>query len=116
MRAGERQFREVGLEERQHRLRLRVAEAHVVLNEARTVGGEHESREDHAHVGGALGSEVVEYWLHELGDQFITTERNWCGRIGAHAAGVGSGVALTNAFVILCQGQRNSSRAVTQRE
>ena len=52
----------------------------------------------------------------ELGDQFITAERNRCGRIRAHATRVRPGVALANALVVLRQRQRNSSRAVTQCE
>ena len=63
--AGQRQLGEVDVEQRQHGLRLGVAEAAVELDQPRTVGGQHQPGVQHADVRRAGGGEVVDDRLDE---------------------------------------------------
>ena len=116
LRGEQGQFGDVGLDEREHGLRLGVAEAHVVLDQARSVGGQHQPGEDHADVRGARRGEVVEDGLDELGDQVVGVVGHRCRRVGAHAAGVRPGVALAETLVVLGEWERDRSYAVAQRQ
>ena len=69
LRRGEGQRGEVAVEERQHDLRLGIAEAHVVLDETRAVGGEHQPGVEEPDVRRAGGGKVVEHRLHERRDE-----------------------------------------------
>ena len=80
-----------------------VAEANVVLDEARTISGEHQPGENDANVRSRSGCEVVEYWLDECFDQFGAAECDRCGGVGAHAAGVRANVAFADALVVLSE-------------
>ncbi len=55
--------REVALEQRQDRLGLGVAEAHVELEDARTVGGQHHAR---VQAAGEAGAATLELEQHRL--------------------------------------------------
>ena len=67
MAAGQGDVGEVAVEQRQHRLRLGIAEAAVELEQPRAVGGEHQPGVEHADVRRAGGGEVVEHRLDERG-------------------------------------------------
>ena len=57
---GQRELGEVGLDQGQHGLGLGIAEADVVLDQSRPVGGQHQPGVEHADVRRAGGGEVVE--------------------------------------------------------
>ena len=73
---GEGEGGEVRAQQRQDRLGLRVAEADVVLDEARAVGGQHQPGVEHADVRRAGGGEVVEDRLDERRHQLVGRVRN----------------------------------------
>ena len=107
---------QVGLDEGQHRLGLRDRRSGTLNSiESRTVGGQHQPGVEHADVRRAGGGEVVEHRLHERGDQFVGRVRDRRRGVGAHAAGVGAGVALADALVVLGDRQGERRRAVAQR-
>ena len=73
--AGQRQLGEIGVEQRQDRLRLGVAEAAVELEQLRSVGGQHQPGVQHADVRRAAGGEVVDDRLDELCRQRVGVVR-----------------------------------------
>jgi hypothetical protein len=107
---------EVGVEQREHRLCLGVAEAAVVLDEPWARSGEHEAGVEHADVGRPFGGQVVEHRLDEGGHEVVGIERDRRRRVRPHAAGVGAGVALADALVVLGERQCTCSAPVAQCE
>ena len=59
---------------------------------------------------------MIEYWLHERGEQFVRVghPRRRGRRVGAHPASVGPGVPLPQPLVVLCERQCNSRGAVAE--
>ena len=110
------QIGEVGLEQRQHRLGLRITEADVVLDEPRTVGGQHQPGEQHTDVRRSVRREVVEDRLDERRQQVVGRIGDGGRCVGAHATGVRSRVALADALVVLGDRQRHGSGAVAECE
>ena len=113
--AGECERCQVVGEQRQHGLRLRIAEAAVVLQQLGAVGCQHEARVEHTDVGRTFVHQEVDDRLDEHGGEVIGVVRNRRGSVGAHAAGVGAGVAFADALVILRHRERTSDCAVAQR-
>ena len=110
----EHELCEVGVEERETRLGFRVAEADVVLEHTRAGRCDHEAGEQAAAEAQVLGGHATDGRLEDLLLDFGEDGSGGDGRgsIGAHAAGVGASVALTNALVILCGRKREDSLAV----
>ena len=115
---GEEQFGRVGGEQREHHLGLGVAEAHVVLNDPRPLGGQHEPGVEHAPVVDAPAPQLTDEGqhggLHELGRHGRTDVGHR--RVGAHAAGVGSEVAVGDPLEVLGGDERHGPGPVTQHE
>jgi hypothetical protein len=99
-------------------LAFRIAEADIVFDQLRAALGDHQPGKQHASVGrahrlhGAHGrlDDLVHYALVH----FRRHDRRR--RIGAHAAGVGTLVAVADALVVLRRGKRDRGLAVAQRE
>ena len=99
-------------------LGFRIAKAHIVFDELRSFGGDHQPGIEHALVGRAHGFHrasvgVMISRMTRAAHGLVDIGRR---RIGAHAAGVRSLVAVTDALVILRRGQRDRGLAVAQRE
>jgi hypothetical protein len=112
-RGREQRVEQVGAQPRQQCLRLRVAEADVELDHARTVGGQHQAAVEDAVKRRAAVA-------HQLDDRLVDRRHQLRGalrvdlgdrRVGAHAAGVGSLVAVEDPLVIA--GGRHRDRALT---
>ena len=93
---------QVAFQQRQHHLRLRVAEAAVVLNDLGAIGGEHQAEVKAAPEGAVFavhgGDGGQENFLHApLGNGRGVVG---VGGNGAHAAGVQAGVAVSCPLVI----------------
>ncbi|CAB4997725.1 unannotated protein [freshwater metagenome] len=112
---GERQLGEVVDEERQHRLRLWVAEAAVVLQQFGTVVGEHQPGVEHPDVRCPGLPQVVDHRLDEPGRQFVCVVRHGRRCVGTHTPCVGARVAFTDALVVLRDRQRPSDAAIAHR-
>ena len=101
--AGKQGLIEVGVEAHHQALGFRVAEANIVFKEFRAVFGEHEACEEDAFEGcifflhGGHGGQ--DNGLHDLFAQGFGHDGR--GGVSAHAAGVGAGVAVADAFVVL---------------
>ena len=106
----------IGLQQREQHLGLGITEATVELQQLRPVRGEHQSGVQHADIGRALSSHVVDDWLNELRGEIIGAEWHWRRSVGTHAARVGPGVAFTEAFVVLRKGKRPRRFAVAERK
>jgi hypothetical protein len=111
---GQHESREVRVQERKAGLRLWVAEAHVVLEDARAGRGDHEAGEQAAAEAQVLGRHAADGGLQDLlldfGQNSSGGDRG--GRVGAHAAGVGAGVAVADALVVLGGRQGEDGLAV----
>ena len=94
---------EVAVEEREQDLGFGIAEPDVVLDEAGTLGREHQPGVQHADIRGAGGGEVIEDRLHERRHQFARLVGHRRRGVGAHSSGVRAGVALADALVVLGQ-------------
>ena len=99
-------------------LAFRIAEADIVFDQLRAIFGDHQSGEQHAFVGrahrlhGAHGRH--DDLVHHALVHFRRHDRRR--RIGAHAAGIGTLVAVADALVVLRGGQaRSRSRRRTGR-
>ena len=93
---------QVGLEQGEHHLGLRVPEAAVVLNDLGALGGEHQPEVEAALEGAALGPHG-----RQGGEKdFLHALRRHSGGVigvgshGAHAPGIGPGVAVQGPLVI----------------
>ena len=109
------QVEQVGLQAHHHRLRFRIAEAHVELDHLRRAGGvDHqpgveEAGERHA-VGDHAAHGRLDHLAHHARVHFGRDHRRR--RIRAHAAGVRAGVAVADALVVLRGRHRQRGRAV----
>ena len=108
---------EVALQQRQQHLRLRVAEAAVVLQHHRAAGGQHQAHVQHAHVGRALRGHGLHGAVHEvLGLALQRLGQARRRRVRAHAARVQALVAFVHALVVLRAGHDHGARAVAEGE
>ena len=108
------QFGEVAFDARHDRLAFGIAEADIIFDQLGAVGGQHQPGIEHAAkrrsgLGhGARGrlDDLAHRPRFELGGEHRG------GRIGAHAAGVGAGIALADALVVLrrCRARRRGCR------
>ncbi len=99
-------------------LAFRVAEAGIVLDQPRRAVLDHQPDIEHAGIGRAAARHLGHGRAHDFvqrarGDRVVHDRR---GRIGAHAAGVGAGVAVAHALVVLRGAEGQAGRAVDQHE
>ena len=99
-------------------LALRIAEAGVVFDQLGAVRRQHQPGEEHALIGVPLFAHGAHGGLddlgHDAGLQFRRQHRR--GGIGAHAAGVGAGIPVADALVILRRAEGDDGGAVSERE
>ena len=121
-RPGERvleQLEQVRLQPQEDRLRLRVAQPAVELQRLRIAGPvDHQARVQEAGVGHALLCHALHRGQDDLAHHARVDFRRHYGRrrIRAHAAGVGPGVAVAQALVVLAGGERQDMRAVAHHD
>ena len=117
-RNGQHDVHEVGLQARQHDLRLGIAEARVELQHLRAFGREHEASVQHAAViVGEVGGRGGRGLLHDLmhGGQLVG-RHDGHRRVHAHAARVRAAVAVEGALVVLGRGHAVGLAAAHERE
>ncbi len=87
-----------------------IAEAHVVFNEFRALGGNHQSSKEHAGEGITIFRHARDRRLDDFFHGALHHGRGHYGggRIGTHAARIRTGITITDALVILrgCERQR----------
>ena len=110
--------REVGGEAQEHHLAVGVAEADVVLDELRALVGDHQPGVEQPSVVDAASAELVQGGLHEPVDHVVGEARLQPRQraVGAHAAGVGPGVAVADPLEVLRRVEGDRPDAVAQRE
>ncbi len=101
--AGLQQVQRLSPQTQHQHLTFRIAKAAVIFDQARLPVLDHETRIQHALIGGAaIGHDLhrgADDFGHRLGGDFVGQDG---GRgIGAHAAGVQAGVAFADAFMVL---------------
>ena len=103
---------------RQDRLRLGIAQADVELEQPRPLRGQHQPGVEEAAQGcPARGHQCQHRPVHRVEDgQRIRLGQVVERRVRAHPAGVGAGVALTHALVILRAAEGHDDRPVGERE
>ena len=115
---GEEELGGVVGQEWEHHLSLGIPEAHVVLNDLGTVRRQHEAGVEHAPVVDAatpqLGDQRQDGRVHDAVHRLGVHVRHR--RVGAHAAGVGAGVAVADALEVLRRQQRHRVRPVAEDE
>ena len=117
-RGGVQDRQEVAFEPHHQYLAFRIAETHVVLDELGTLGGDHQAGEEDALEGMAVRRHAADRRHDDLLHRALYHAGRHDGRrrIGAHAAGVRAGIAVADALVILCGGERQRVHAVAQAE
>jgi len=121
-RAVERRFdqlQQIRLQAQQDRLRFRVAKTHVELDHPRrAVGVDHQTSVKKPGERHAVGSHAAHGRLDHLAHhpRMHIRRHHRCRRIRAHAAGVGAGIAVADALVILAAGHRQCVHAIDQRD
>jgi hypothetical protein len=106
-RGAPKELEQIGLKARQDDLGFGITEAGVVLDHARSARREHDANEERAAVVETLVRDGIDGGADDLVlDAFEQIRRDDLGgRVGAHAAGVGTGIAVTDTLVILRGGQ-----------
>ena len=109
---------EVAIEQREHRLRLRVAEAAVELEDARPVLRQHEPGVEETDEGAAASGELLEHRTVDRVDELTDLGLAEPGhrRVRAHATGVRPGVGVVRALEVLGGDERHRLAAVAERE
>ena len=116
--AGFEGFEEIAVQTHEHGLGLGVAEAAVELEDLRAAGGHHEAAVEDSGVGRALGGHAVDDGLRDVADEplaHVVIEEGG-GRVGAHASGVGAGIAIADALVVLGGDQGDNALAIAEAE
>ena len=92
----------IALQQRQHHLGLRIAEAAVVLDDLRPVFGDHQAKVEAALEGAALGVHGPHRGQEDLLHAALRHRPGviGVGGDGAHAAGVETGVAVAGALMV----------------
>ena len=116
--AGEQQRDQIVFQPQHQHLRFGVAEAAIVFDQLRTVRGENQPGIEHTNIRVTHITQCTDGRLDDFFQRFFAKRRCHAGswRIGAHAAGVGAGIAFTNSFMILRGGQRQGVSAVGEDE
>ena len=100
----------------QHRLGLGIPEAAVPLDHLGTLGRQHEPAVEQPAEGPLRGGQRPhggqEDRLDDARAQLLVDQRR--GRVGAHAAGVGTPVAVVGRLVVLGRGQQGDALAVAE--
>ena len=112
------QRQQVGVQPREERLRLGIAEADVELQHLRAVRGQHQPGVEHAPVGPALGGEARDGRLDDLAADPGEEPRPGAGRRAhaAHPSGVRAFVALEPPLVVLRRAADRRRLPVGERE
>src|SRR5487761_1501988 len=109
---------QIALQPRQQHLAFGIAEAAIVFDDLRPGLGQDQPGVKHALVRPAFVAHGVDRrqddLLHHL--HFDLGRQRRRRRISAHAAGVGSGIAVADALVVLRRGEAERALAVDQRE
>ncbi len=107
-----------GAQTGEHGLGLRIAEPDVELDDAQTLRRQGQSAVEETDERGAAAGHLVDDRLGDGVDDVVdeTGGCPWQWRVGAHAAGVGSGVAVADALEVLRRGQRNRALPVAEDE
>ena len=108
------QRHQIVLQQRQNRLQLRIAKAHVELQDLRAFGGDDQPGVEHPLKRDPLGDQPLQ---RRLDDLFHHVLRHRLGHdrrrsVGAHPAGVGTFVVIQQALVVLGGRQRHRRDAV----
>ena len=95
-------FRQVCFQSHQNRLSFRIAEADVVLQDARPIACQHQADEKNAAEGKAFSARAAQCRLDDLVDYSLQSRIIDNTRIGngAHAAGVRSRITFADSLVI----------------
>jgi hypothetical protein len=111
-------WKQVALEARQQRLRLRVAEAAVELEHPWALVRQHQAGKERPDEWRPAPGELVEYWTMDGVDDFLDLRRpqGRDGRVGAHSAGVRPCVPLADALEVLRRRQGHRPRTVAEGE
>ena len=116
--AGEKQRQQVAVEPRQQDLRLRIAESHIELDCRRAVGTDHQPDEQDPAKRRPPRAHAAQDRVHDLshytGGHGLVDDRRR--RIGAHAAGIGTAIAIEGSLVVLGGAEKDRPLAVAQRE
>ena len=117
-RGGGERPEQVAFEERQQRLRLRVAEPAVELQHPRPVGGQHQAGEEHADERRGAARELLEHGPVDPVDELLDLGRPEARdrRERPHPAGVRPRVAVADALVVAGGAERDRPFPVAQRE
>ena len=112
------QFGEIALDQRHDRLALGIAEADIIFDELGSVGRKHQPGIKHAAKRRSCGGERPRRGEHDFVHRtFLQLRREHrCRRVGAHPTGIGTGIAFTDALMVLSRGQRHCGVAVHERE
>ncbi len=115
---GEQRRQEIGFEAWQQRLALGVAEADIEFDQLRTLRGQHQPGEEDAAKRRAAAGERRQRRADDACHRRLLDLGRECRRrrIGAHAAGIGPGVAVADALVILRRAEENRFLAICERE
>ena len=110
----EQHRREAALDHREDDLRLRIAEAHVELDDPWAVRRQHQTDVEHPAVLPALAAQTVERRVDDIAHdpRFELGVEERTGPERTHAAGVRPGVAVEDALVILGRRERQTAPAV----
>ena len=113
---GEQDIEQVILESQQDRLRFGVAEAAVEFEHLGPGRGQHQTGVQHTAIRRVVAPQRVDNWHENVtldrDQDFFRGHRG--GAVGAHAAGVGSGVALADRLVVLGRFEHVDRSAVDQ--
>ena len=118
LKRGLHRIEQLALQQRQHRLRFRVAEAHVVFQEIDAARVHHQPEENHAGKIHAFGDDALERRLQNVaaeGGHFGIAKARMR-RDDAHAAGILAGVALADGLVVARADERHDVAAVAERQ
>ena len=115
-RDGVEQLGEVAFDQGHDRLALGVAEADVILDQLGPRVGEHQPGIEHSAERRPGGGHRARGGAHDLVHRpsFELRREHGSGGIGAHPAGVRTGIALAHALVILGRGERDGGLAVDE--
>jgi exodeoxyribonuclease VII large subunit len=102
-----------GIAHHQH-LTFGIAKAAVILDQFWTFSGQHQSGEQDAAIGHVLHRHHFDGRLDNLSHhpRFKFGGQHGGGRISAHAAGIGAGIALSNALMILGRTKGDNGTAI----
>ena len=97
-----------------------IAEAGIILDQLRPLGGQHQAGIEHAEIRACLASasaRTVGSTISSIARRSSSGVQHRRRAVGAHAAGIGAGVAVADALVVLrrAERERRSSPSVRRR-